>query len=194
MPATPPSANPSDRQRLFLALLPPAAMQQTVRAIQQEMRDRYGSRAALNSPPHITLQAPFTYPTPEIPTLERHLAEFSAVRTTFAVALRNFAAFPPRVIYIDVLRSPELLTLQAELTAWLETRVGIIDARARSRAFTPHMTVAFRDLNAQNFEAARSEFQMRSLALDFWATSLTLLQHDGQGWQIARTFRFGNSC
>lgn len=40
------------KQRLFLALLPPPALQEQVTAIKQQFAEQFASQAALRSPPH----------------------------------------------------------------------------------------------------------------------------------------------
>ncbi len=74
--------------------------------------------------------------------------------------------------------------------AHLETVLGIVDPVSKSRAFSPHMTVAFRDLTRQNFKAAWQEFQQRQLQFEFTATQLTLLIHDGKRWNVSAEFPF----
>jgi len=162
-------------------------MQEQANEIKQYFADRYSSKGAQKSPPHITLQPPFEWQLDDLPNLEQHLLTFAATQSPIAITLDGFAAFPPRVIFIDVQRSPELLTLQAALTAFLESNLGISD-RHKGRPFTPHMTVAFRDLTKPNFKLAWQEFQGRSLHYEWTAADLTLLIHDGQRWQIHQHF------
>jgi 2'-5' RNA ligase len=176
------------RQRLFVALIPPQPIQEYANEIKQQFADRYASRAAQKSPPHVTLQPPFEWSLSDLPQLEQQLGAFAATQVAIAIGLHGFAAFPPRVIYIDVERSPELLALQQGLAVWLQETLGIIDGRAAGRSFKPHMTVAFRDLTKQNFHLAWSEFQGRSLQLEWMATELSLLKHDGQRWQVHQNF------
>lgn len=176
--------------RFFIALIPSQAIQAEVNEIKQYFADRYDSRAAQKSPPHITLQAPFTWPLEQLPELTQPLAEFAAQRPALPIRLDGFAAFPPRVIFIDVERSPELLVLQQELATLMANQCGIVDQRNRERAFAPHMTVAFRDLTRQNFKRAWPEFEERAWVADFIATHLTLLIHTGQRWVVQHEFNF----
>lgn len=128
-----------------------------------------------------------------MPDLEACLSRFASGRKAVPVILRGFGAFPPRVIYINVLKTQELLALQFDLMAHLETQLGIVDPVSQTRTFSPHMTVAFRDLTKQNFKAAWPEFQQRQLDLEFTATQLTLLIHDGKRWNTSTEFSFANS-
>jgi 2'-5' RNA ligase len=105
------------------------------------------------------------------------------------INLSGFAAFPPRVIYLDVLPNPVLPDLYADITTTLANTLSIIDPYA-SRPFVPHMTVAFRDLTPDNFELAWAEFRDRKINFEFEATNLTLLAHDEQKWNVLSNFAF----
>lgn len=182
------------KQRLFLALLPPLPLQEQVRALQQEFVDRFSSRAALRSPPHITLVPPFEWLTSEWPTLIESLQVFAASQAPLSVELSGFGAFAPRVIYIQVVPSPELQQLQSRVQAHLLPLLHPKHPSTYSRPFVPHMTVAFRDLTPRHFHAAWPEFQLRQFQASFAATDLTLLQHDGQRWQVAAQFPLQPLC
>jgi 2'-5' RNA ligase len=179
----------SEFNRFFIALLPPPDIQVQVNAIKQHFSDRYDSRAALKSPPHITLQPPFKWLSANLPALKQCLSTFANHREPVPVQLSGFAAFPPRVIYINVLKTQELLMLQTDLMGYLETVLEIVDP-VSTRSFSPHMTVAFRDLTRQNFKAAWTEFQQQALQFEFRANYLTLLLHDGKRWNVSNEFPF----
>ena len=172
----------------FIALLPPPEIQEYVTQIKQYFADRYGSRAALKSPPHITLQPPFEWAA-SISTLEEYLGTFASGKQSVPVTLEGFSAFPPRVIYVNVLKTDQLLALQADLIAQME-KLGVVDRVSKTRPYAPHITVAFRDLTKQNFRVAWSELESRQLHFEFTATQLTLLLHDGKRWNVCAEFPF----
>jgi 2'-5' RNA ligase len=176
--------------RFFIALLPPQDIQDYANQIKQYFADNYASRHAQKSPPHITLQPPFQWANSDISRIEAFLAEFAHTKQSLPITLSGFAAFAPHVIYINVVRSQELLSLQTDLMAHVETNFGIVDKVGKTRPFAPHMTVAFRDLTRQNFQAAWPEFENRQLHFEFTADKLTLLIHDGRRWQIKSEFAF----
>lgn len=115
---------------------------------------------------------------------------FALSQNSIPITLNGYAAFIPRVIYIDVVRSPELLALHRNLLSYLETHLEITDKVGKTRPFVPHMTVAFKDLTRQNFKAAWAEFEKRQLHFEFTASVLTLLAHDGRRWNIKSEFPF----
>ena len=82
------------------------------------------------------------------------------------------------------------MNLQADLIAYLESNLGIVDKVGKSRGFTPHMTVAFKDLKKSKFKAAWEEFENRELHFEFAAEKLTLLRHENKKWNIAQEFKF----
>jgi 2'-5' RNA ligase len=179
--------NPS-KQRFFIALVPPPDIEEHITEIQQYFAQHYNSRGALNSPPHITLQPPFHSLAEDVPKLEESLNQFSVNRPPIPVTLSGFAAFAPRVIYVDVVKSPELLEIHSYLMSYMEANLGIVDRVSQSRPFVPHMTVGFHDLTKDNFQRAWLEFAGRSLHLEFTAWALTLLIHDGSRWNISHQF------
>ncbi|MBH8555188.1 2'-5' RNA ligase family protein [Nostocaceae cyanobacterium CENA357] len=176
--------------RFFIALLPPRHIQEYASEVKQYFADNYGSRAAQKSPPHITLQPPFEWADADLPLLEASLKEFAINQQSVPITLSGYAAFAPRVIYINVIRSEELLNLQANLMAHTESKLSIFDRVSQTRPFAPHLTVAFRDLTRQNFKAAWPEFANRQLHFEFLADNLTLLLHDGKRWNVKSEFGF----
>ncbi|MEG4319257.1 MULTISPECIES: 2'-5' RNA ligase family protein [unclassified Microcoleus] len=177
------------KQRFFIALVPPDDIQEQITQIKLYFADRYNSRGALSSPPHITLQPPFEWLPADVPKLEESIKVFAAKRWPILVTLSGFAAFAPRVIYADVVKSPELLEMQTDLMSYVKANLGIVDRISQTRSFVPHMTVAFRDLTEENFQRAWLEFSGREIHLEFTAAALTLLLHDGSRWNISQQFQ-----
>ncbi|HSM80608.1 MAG TPA: 2'-5' RNA ligase family protein [Nodosilinea sp.] len=178
--------------RFFVALLPPQAVQDQIIAIQHEIWQRFGSKAALRSPPHITLQPPFLWPTERLGDLKQPLATFAQAHPPVPIELAGFNAFAPRVIYVDVHPSPRLMALQPALMAHLAATCALSDPVSLTRPFRPHITVGFRDLSPAAFGLAWPEFEHRPFAAQFVVPCLTLLRHDGQVWQIGADFPFGS--
>lgn len=178
--------------RFFVALLPPPALGDQITAIQQDIGQRFQSKAALKSPPHITLQPPFVWPLDQVAHLGRSLAAFAQQQSPVPIELSGYGAFPPRVIYINVQRQGPPMALQPALMDHLETHCTIVHSPARQRPFVPHITVGFRDLKPTAFKLAWDEFKAKSFKAHFVVPALTLLQHDGQRWQISSDFPFNS--
>jgi 2'-5' RNA ligase len=176
--------------RFFIALLPAQEIQEYAKEIKQYFADKYSCHSAKKSPPHITLQPPFEWADNFLATLETSLEAFAIQQQSIPIIFDGFAAFPPRVIYINVIKCQPLLTLQTNLITYTETNLGIIDKVEKTRPFIPHLTVAFRDLTKQNFRLAWPEFVQRHFYAQCTVTHLTLLVHDGNCWNIQSKFPF----
>lgn len=160
-------------QRFFIALVPPPEIQAEVNDIKHHFQEYYGSRKALNSPTHITLQAPFEWSNEQnLDELTAELRKFAENRERFAISLSNFGAFPPKVVYIYVVQNSALIDLQQNLSAFMESTYGLIDRHYAT--FCPHMTVAFRDLTKTSFNQAWPEFRQKPIELSFMTETLTL--------------------
>ena len=177
------------KRLLFVALVPPENIQNQVTEIKEYFATKYNSSHALRSVPHITLQPPFKWRTENLAVLQECLQTFAQNCSAFPITLSGFGAFPPRVIYVNVVKTPELLKIQKDLIQFTETNLGIVHPPSKIRPFSPHVTVAFRDLTKTNFRAAWLEFRERSLEFEFVASQLTLLIHNGKRWDIFQEFR-----
>ncbi len=174
----------------FIALLPPQKIQDYANEVKQYFADKYDSKHAQKSPPHITLQPPFEWDSDKLTNLEVCLDNFANAQDSIPIILDGYNAFVPHVIYIDVIQTPELMNLQTYLMAYLENHLGIVDKIGKIRSFTPHMTVAFKDLKRSKFKAAWMEFENQELHFEFNAGKLTLLKHENKKWNITKEFEF----
>ncbi|WP_448560810.1 RNA 2',3'-cyclic phosphodiesterase [Trichothermofontia sp.] len=181
-------SNAPSQSRWFIALLPPANLQEQITQIKQDFEDRYQSRAALKSPPHITLYPPFQWPLETIAEVKILLQRFAQTRSVFPIQLQGYGAFPPRVIYIDVQISAALNQIHQDLLTTLEQTLNLRDPRESQRPYRPHLTVAFRDLRRPQFHRAWSEYRDRPFRAEFQATHLTLLYHNQHRWIADQDF------
>jgi 2'-5' RNA ligase len=180
----------STQSLFFIALLPPQEVQEVAHQIKQHFSQVYNSHAALKSPPHITLQAPFKWQTEQIANVIQILQDFTKLQTAIPITLSGFAAFKPRVIYIRVYQTEALLTIQKDLMNELAYKLNIVDLVGKTRPFSPHLTVASKDLSRENFYKAWPEFADRELFFEFIVPQLTLLKHNGKAWEIFQEFSF----
>lgn len=177
--------------RYFIALLLPQPLQDRVIQIQQHFAEQYGSCKALNSPPHITLQPPLDQSPEQVAVLLQALSRFVLGRFSITVELSGFGAFIPRVIYVNVLQTAELLRLQSELAVSLQEVQTFTATPSNQRPYVPHVTVAFRDLTTTKFWESWPIWQQQPFKAKFLAKHLTLLRHTGQVWVPEAEFSLG---
>ncbi len=174
----------------FIALLPSQEVQDVANQIKDHFAETYNSKAAKKSPPHVTLQPPFEWQWDNVSQLSQALTTFAKNHIPIPMTLDGFSAFKPRVIFINVVKTPELLRLQKDLSDYLETYLNIVHEVAQHRPFHPHLTVAFRDLKKSAFHSAWQEYQDQCLQFNFTVSHLTLLLHNGKQWDIYQEFAF----
>ena len=173
----------------FIALLPPAKIRLEVTHFKEIARDRFQSKKAFNAPPHITLIPPFKFSQEDVGRLKSILSAFAEKRNAFLQKLKNFDAFPPRVIYVDVVMNEELKNLQADLEIHLSKSLGLIYDRPK-RPYRPHMTIAFKDLKKYVFPAAWKHFSNLEYDRIFEIKSISLLKHENGKWREYCDFFF----
>lgn len=179
-----------DLARYFIAIIPPPPIFEEVLMLKNHFREKYNSKASLNSPPHITIHAPFLWREKEEITLSRSLELFAKGKKSMKINLFGFGAFKKRVIFISVEGNEELKELQGQLKKFCVRELNLSDDNQRSEKFHPHLTLAFRDLKAQQFDLAWKEFMSKKFSASFSVDGFDLLKHDSQKWQSLHHFHF----
>ena len=174
----------------YIAVVLPSPVADVVRTLQHRAHTAYHSRAALRSPPHITLQPPFRQPLDQVANLKQVLAEFASVYLPFPVGLNGFGCFLPRAVFVSVVENQMLSTVQHDLIRTLIQNQIVGPDEQPLRTFHPHVTIAFRDLIRCHFKSLWDEVEHKSFADQFTADGITLLQHNGKGWSAETDFPF----
>ena len=167
----------------FVAIVPEEPVYSEVLAFKTEFHDRFNSSAALRSPPHITLHMPFQWPEEKEDRLSASLDIIARQNKQFKLTLADFDAFPPRVVYIGVEEKESLNIAQKAISRNARENWHIYP-KPNSRAFTPHITIAFRDLKKPIFFEAWQEFKQRTYSAEFKVAEFCLLKHNGKLWEI----------
>lgn len=179
----------------YLALLPPLPVAAKVQALKRHFAVHFGADAALRSPAHLTVFPPFRLPIADESTfsenLEIHLA--AQRRVPFSVSLNGFGAFPPRVIYIQPEKSIALLELEREAKFFCLRFRALEPHRSTQRPYSPHITIAYRNLRRRDFDTAWASVVEQSFQEEFLAEALHLLKHDGERWQPVRQCKLFSS-
>ena len=173
----------------FIAINPREPLKSRVTEIKMDLQAKFNTKAALKSPPHITMHMPFRWKLKKIDLITTTLEQLAVRTKAFYIELKDFAAFPPRVIYLSVAENNALNNLKSGVSQLSLQKWKLFD-RVDSRPFHPHMTVAFRDLTKVNFEKAWELFKTRAFEEQFLADKITLLKHNGKFWEEFMEFSF----
>jgi 2'-5' RNA ligase len=174
----------------FVAIIPASPHLEEAIRLKQYFHDRYNSKGALRSPPHITLHMPFRWKEEKEDDLIGKLGRFSSDVRVPPVVIRfcNFGSFSPRVIFVRVEKTEELSFLQYRLERFCREELNLFNSNYRNRPYHPHLTVAFRDLEKSSFHEAWEEFRKRKFEGEFKVDKFTLLKHDGNKWVVFKEF------
>lgn len=165
-------------------------MRKKVRNLKEEMRDRFGAKHALKSPAHITLIPPFKREEANERFISDFLSRFAIEQEAFSLILDGFGCFSPGVIYINVKDGEPIRKLHSKLCSGLNDEYLAAEEELNSR-FNPHMTIATRDLDWEQFKLAWPEYKNRMFNAEFIVKSVFILKHNGKFWDIYREFEFG---
>ncbi|WP_375418084.1 2'-5' RNA ligase family protein [uncultured Hymenobacter sp.] len=175
----------------LVAVLPPEPVFSQTWALKQQVQQLTGSRNAVRLPPHITLMPPLRQSDEFEARCTAALTDFAATQAPVRVGLQDFAWFGSRTLFVHVSEAAAIQTLHAALMAWCARHLP--EVRPENRPFTPHLTLATRDLPAAQVPELRRLFAAKTYAAAFEVRHLTLFRHDGRQWQVRATIELAGS-
>ncbi len=174
----------------FIAVVPPPPVFEEALEVKHRFSREYGTKAALKSPPHITLHMPFRMKEEREDELIRKLRGSLEGVSPFRLELDGFGAFPPRVIYIHANLSEELRELYHRVRRRMQQFLHTDASDWKNRGFTPHLTVAFRDLKKARFKEAWEKYGGKPFDASWEVTGIHLLRHNGKNWDVLKEISF----
>ena len=173
----------SDLGLYFIAIVPPEPLRGTLAVLKNQLAEKFHTHAALKSPPHITLHMPFRLKPSKCEALQYALDELAQEFSPFSLHLNGYRGFPPRVVYAHVEHRQELQSLFQRISQAMRG-FKQFQADYKERGFTPHLTLAFRDMKPAFYHEVLAFVQQHPLETTFAVHGFHLLQHDGQQWQM----------
>lgn len=170
----------------FIALVAPVNINEDILKWKNFFKERYECTVALKSPAHITLIPPFWMKDELESDLINSIKEFSRLKRKFEISLKNFAAFKPRVIYVDVLRTERLNDIHASLNDFILSQ-NKFQVKKDDRPFLPHVTLATRDLHKKSFYEAWEIFSKKKYEVNWFVSGISLLLHNKKNWDVIFT-------
>lgn len=177
----------------FLAFIPPQPVYEDTLKLKMYFKEKYKSKAALNSPPHITLHMPFRWKQAREEELVSKFQSLFKVFDPVKLCIDNFGAFEPGVIFLNVVKSEMLENIQKRIHWFCKTEFNLFNANYKERPYHPHLTLAFRDLKKSAFREAWPEFKPKEYKAEFMADKIALLKHNGKVWLVHKEFTLESS-
>ncbi|GAB4453236.1 MAG: 2'-5' RNA ligase family protein [Bacteroidia bacterium] len=175
----------SNEELYFIAILPPPFLSEKINTIKYDISEKYHCKHALKSPPHITLIPPFKLSSKKEPALANAIQTFNSQSIqSFEIILNNYDVFLPKVVFINVINSPELIAFQKEVEKYFRIHFNIVKDLP-PRPFHPHITIAFRDVKKhQTLDILNEVKQHFPIQEKFTLNNISLLKHNGSNWEV----------
>lgn len=178
----------------LLAIVPPAQLSSQIDEIRQECSQKFKVYKALKPPVHISLFRPFTMDD----SLEKHLHKLLMPVThshhPFEQELENFDCFNSNVLYILVAKTEALGAMQKEISAIMnKSKIDPRETKTGNTLFTPHITIAYRDIPPETFPLLWAEYKNRKFKRSFTVDRFTLLKHYYKNWNVLEEFRLAEA-
>lgn len=173
-----------NRKLYFYAILPLEPHLSEMQKITEDISEKYQTRKALNSPPHITLIPPFWYYKEYQDDLKDIQASINQRSVTIPIEIDGFSTFPRKVLFIAVKKNPMLDELVQQLYEMLPDKVK--SSIRMHPVFHPHITIAFKDISWSNFNKAIKEYLELKYQGNFTINTVSLLHHVNGKWQTLK--------
>ena len=173
----------------FISIVAPEDINQQVLKWKNFFKERYECSVALKSPAHITISPPFWMKEELEDDLINSIHEFSITKSKFEITLKNFAAFQPKVIFVDVMKSEVLNCLYQSFSDFIYSQ-NKFPIKKEDRPFHPHVTLATRDLYKKAFQEAWEIFSKKKYEALWMVSGISLLRHNKKNWDVIFTSQF----
>ncbi|WKK76365.2 2'-5' RNA ligase family protein [Marivirga salinae] len=172
-----------EKSMFFIGIGPPHPLEKKIQRIKEEFRQKHGIEGAFRSKAHITLQMPFNLSVNSEKDFIHELKKILIKQKPIELKLNDFGKFEPRVIFIKVDENEELDLLQKSVERFMK-RFQVFNGTHKNNGFTPHITVAFRDLKKPTFHKIWDDVKNRTFKENFLADSITVFKHNGKSWDV----------
>lgn len=173
----------SPHSMYFAAIVCPPKIDDKIRQCKIWMLDRYGCRVAMRAPSHITLIQPFWLDDTREEFLRQMLSSFQFDHGELDIRLSNFSHFSKRVIFIRVLLSNGLLLVKSAIENHFRQSLGDL-IKTDERPFTPHVSIATRDMKRGDFYGAWDHFGNMPFDESFNTSVISLLKLSPEKWNV----------
>ncbi|QCK14660.1 2'-5' RNA ligase family protein [Mangrovivirga cuniculi] len=174
----------------YIACLVPSPLKGEIIGFMKEIERLVGAKHAQKSPPHITLYPPFRIDENKEVKVIQCIEEIAKSIDSFEVELNGFSGFPPRTFYVQPIENPELAILREKTLNEAGKVIGVDISKLRARPLNPHITIANRDLEKEDYPVLVKHFSTISFKRKYEQNSISLLKHNGKNWDVLATFIF----
>lgn len=178
---------PKTLSKYFIAIVPDGKIQDDAQVLKEALRENFGIRYGLRSPAHVTLKMPFLWNEKKEPELIKRLAKFLEAKKPLVLQFKDFSNFGNRVIFAKIMNREKLHKLQKELIEYAKLHLKL-DLELSDTNYTPHMTIAFKDLKARDFDLYMAFFESQRFRHTYNVNQVSLLKKKEGHWKEVHRF------
>jgi 2'-5' RNA ligase len=178
--------------KYFIAIVPEGEIQQNATELKLKLKENFNLKYALKSPAHITLKMPFHWNEAKEDRLNGLLESFFEKIKAFDLKYSGFDRFGRRVIFIKTKEEPALFSLQLKLSKFCKTDLKLVEELS-DRAYHPHMTLAFKDLKATQFDTYWDFIKKQKFDAKQEVKDIALLKRSEGRWVVMSKFQLNNA-
>ena len=156
-----------------------------------ELEREFAVRGVYITPyPHFSYQIAQGY---NVELLEPILQTFASGQATFQVKTSGLGIFngPHPVLYVPVVRSPELTQFHQALWPEISTASSGISDYYHSANWMPHITIGFGDINKENLSHIVWSLAERDFSWEITVDNVALIYDTGAKQELRSRFDFG---
>jgi len=174
----------------FIALIPPEPVFTEVLEFKRIMASKYNASHSLKTPPHITMYKPIKLEEDREEDLAICMEDFAGTHQVVKIKLNGFSSFPPKVIFVKPEQIENLNLMFKDLIEFVKHELDIFDPSYAGRPQNPHMTIAHRDLDQNNYNEAWKVFKNKPYSREVIFDKISILKHNGNSWDVLEEFKF----
>jgi 2'-5' RNA ligase len=178
-------------QMYFIAIVLPQHLDEKILPYKKLVLEKFDCKVGLKSPAHITIIPPFWMEDEKEAGLLHDTDNLCSGIHSFQIVTKNFSAFKPRTIFIDVEKNEQLKQVKQAADSFFKQR-SLYKMKIENRNFHPHITIATRDLHKKTFYEAWQLFETKEFTEEWMATGMSVLRHNKSNWNVIHTSGFIN--
>lgn len=170
----------SNKELYFWSLIPEEPELSQLQELKESTAKEYNSYKSLNSPPHITVLPPKHLTLAKRETINEGLEKVCNSWKPFEIELQGYGRFGTTVLFLNVILSQQLDKFYSDCKAIYDEHA----LKITHPNYHPHVTLAFKDLEPEQFKRAWDKLKDETYRLRFPAKHLYCLHHNGEKWEI----------
>ncbi|UKT64839.1 2'-5' RNA ligase family protein [Pedobacter mucosus] len=178
-------------ENLFLVcLIPPTSIIEDIDEIRNYISEKYNVHESLKRPAHITLYNPVRLTSAAQEKTFFDSLNDAAFAQPFNQVLMNFGSFAMHTFYLNVVQNDGIMNLQAQIKKELKPLKLLPELD--NFKYTPHLTLAFKDLKPPVYELISADFKNKNFKRSFEVSGFSVYKHIEKRWQPYREYLFKN--